>query len=269
VAVKFEDGAVSGLVEDCEFKLDEQQIKLSQIEHVRLGSKAKLKLGSGAEFEGSLAGLESLAVTIGKQALRLNLTDAVEVKVDPPDGDGPVTCAIVASQSGQEVGRLEDLLYLEGSQPANMESLRDGKFIKPPRSSVPVSYLRAISSKGDYIGQGKTYSYAAEVLTVRRSDRGVNINAGGWNIQFGAPNGRFLEVGEYRDAKRYAFSGASPGIEFTGEGRGCNQIAGQFVVWEIEVKGNEVTKLAIDFVQRCEGSMPPLYGRLRYRSSFH
>jgi hypothetical protein len=270
--VKYEDGAVAGIVEDLDFKLDRQLIKLSQVEHIRLGSKAKVKLGSGGTFEGSLSGLETILVKVGNQPLRLALANAVEIKVDSPDAEAPVSCLVVARQSGKEVGRLDEPLYVEGSLQVSMDALRDGKFIKPPRSNSPVSYLRAISSKGDYIGQGKTYSYPAEAVTVRRNDRGVNISIGGptgWHISFGAPNGRFLEVGEYLDARRYPFSGASPGIEFTGEGRGCNQISGQFMVWELEFKGNEVTKLAIDFVQRCENKMPPLYGRIRYQSSFH
>jgi S1-C subfamily serine protease len=270
--VKYDDGAVAGVVEDLDFKLDRQVIKLSQVEHIRLGPKAKVKLGSGGALDGSLSGLETLKVKVGKQQLTLDLANAVEVKVDSPDAEAPVTCVIVARQAGKEVGRLDESLYVEGSLQTSMDALRDGKFIKPPRSTAPVSYLRAISTKGDYIGQGKTYSYPPEALTVRRNDRGVNITVGapiGWQINFGAPMGQFLEVGDYRDAKRYPFSGASPGIEFMGQGRGCNQISGQFVVWELEIKGNEVTKLAIDFVQRCENTMPPLYGRIRYQSSFH
>jgi S1-C subfamily serine protease len=270
--VKYEDGSVTGVVEDLDFKLDQQQIKLSQAEHIRLGPKAKVKLGTGGAFEGKLSGLESILVKVGKQPLRLDLASAIEVKIDSPTAEAPVSCIIVARQSGKEVGRLEEPIYLEGSLQVSMDALRDGKFIKPPRSTSPVSYLRAISSKGDYIGQGKTYSYPGESLTIRRNDRGVNIMVGGpvgWHINFGAPQGQFLEVGEYLDATRYPFSGASPGIEFTGQGRGCNQISGQFVVWELEFKGNEVSKLAVDFVQRCETRMPPLYGRLRYRSSFH
>jgi hypothetical protein len=270
--VKYDDGSVAGVVEDLDFKLDRQPIKLSQVEHIRLGPKAAIKLVSGGAFTGSLSGLETIPVKVGPQQLRLDLANAVEVKVDPPDAEAPVSCVIVARQSGNEVGRLDEPLYVEGSLQVSMDALRDGKFIKPPRSASPVSYLRVISSKGDYIGQGKAYAYPGDALAVRRNDRGVNISVGGpfgWRISFGAPHGRFLEVGQYLDAKRYPFSGASPGIEFTGEGRGCNQISGEFVVWELEFKGNEVAKLAIDFIQRCETKMPPLYGRLRYQSSFH
>jgi hypothetical protein len=271
--VKYEDGTVAGVVEDRDFQLDKRQLKLSQVEYLRLGPKDKVWLVNGSSYQGRLSGLEALPVKVGKQTLRVDLADA-EVKVETPSAEAPVSCVIVVRQSGKIVGRLEEPLYVEGALQVSMDALRDGKFIKPPRSAFPVSYLRAISSPGDYIGQGKTYSYTGEDLTLRRNDRGVNISvggggAGGWQILFGAPQGRFLEVGEYLDAQRFPFSGASPGIEFMGQGRGCNQISGQFVVWELEVQGNTVTKLAIDFVQRCEGRMPPLYGRLRYQSSFH
>ena len=134
---------------------------------------------------------------------------------------------------------------------------------------MPVSYLRAVSSPGDFIGQGKSYSYAGEELTIRRFPRGVMINVGGWTVQFGGPNNEFLHTGEYRDAKRLPFSGDSPGIEFYGNGRGANRIAGKFVVWELEVKGNDVTRLAVDFIQHCEETQPPLYGMIRFNSSFH
>jgi hypothetical protein len=267
--VKYEDGSVIGAVEDLDFELDQKPFKLSQVEHIRFGPKAKIKLGSGGAVEGSLSGLKTILVKVGKQSLELDLAHAVEVQVDSPGAEAPVSCTIVARQSGKEVGRLDEPLYVEGSLQVSMDALRDGKFIKPPRSASAISYLRAISSKGDWVGQGKSYSYAGDDLTIRRNDRGVDISAGGWQIHFGAPRGRFLEVGKYLDAKRYPFSDASPGIEFTGQGRGCNQISGQFVVWELEFKGNEVTKLAIDFIQRCENTMPPLYGRVRFQSSFH
>src|SRR5262249_2139064 len=133
-----------------------------------------------------------------------------------------------------------------------MDALRDGKFARPPRSAAPTSYLKAVSSKGDFVGQGQTYSYTGEQLVVRPTERRVSIWVDGWHIDFGGPGRQRLQAGEYRNARRYAFSDNSPGIDFSGNGRGCNEIAGEFVVWEIEIRGNVVVKLAIDFVQRCE-----------------
>jgi hypothetical protein len=154
-----------------------------------------------------------------------------------------------------------------GTKLPPIEDLAQGKFVKPPPSPAPVSYLNALSMKGDYIGQGKTLKFQGDQLKVKKTDRGVSLNIGPWSAWFGAPKGQFLRVGEYRNAKRHAFSKDAPGIDFSGEGRGCNMIAGEFVVWELEVKDNQITKLAIDFVQRCEGKMPPLIGRIRINSS--
>jgi hypothetical protein len=178
----------------------------------------------------------------------------------------------VARQTGKEVGRFSVPLYVEGVSRPSLEALAEDKFVKPPRSGGPVSYLRVVSSKGDYIGQGKSYSYPGDELVARVVPRGVTVQVGpfgGWTANFGGPGNQFLKVGEYTGAKRHPFSGAAPGLEFIGNGRGCNTIAGKFVVWEIEVKGNEVVRLAIDFIQRGEEKNPPLYGSLRINSSFH
>jgi hypothetical protein len=84
-----------------------------------------------------------------------------------------------------------------------------------------------------------------------------------------AGQGQNLGAGEYRNAKRQTFAGDSPGIELTRNGRGCNAISGEFRVWEIETKGNDVTRLAVDFVQRCEAKMRALVGMLRFNSTFY
>jgi hypothetical protein len=86
-------------------------------------------------------------------------------------------------------------------------------------------------------------------------------------VDIGAPNGQSLRVGEYPDAKRFAFSGDSPGLDFCGNGRGSNTISGAFVVWELETEGDRVVRLAIDFIQRGDGR-PPLRGKIRINSAF-
>ena len=59
-----------------------------------------------------------------------------------------------------------------------------------------------------------------------------------------------------------------PDLEFKGMNRESAKVAGKFVVWEYEAAKGVVTKLAIDFVQRSEETGPPLYGVVRYNSSF-
>jgi hypothetical protein len=272
VEVKYEDGSVSGTAEDRTYRIGDKEVKLSHLSSLRLGPKPEARLGDGQRLEGKPAGLEALPLKVGKQSLQLDLASALEVTVEAPEEVTALSCTVVARQAGREVGRQSMPLYIEGISGPSLEALAEGKFVKPVRSGAPVSALRVVSSKGDYIGQGQSYSYAGNDLTVQTNPRGVTVNVGGpggWTLHFGGPGNRFLDVGEYDGAKRFPFSGDAPSIEFYGNGRGCNMIAGKFVVWEIEVKGNQVVRLAIDFIQRCEEKMPPLYGSLRTNSSFH
>lgn len=142
-----------------------------------------------------------------------------------------------------------------------------GPFKKPAAAKAATTYLKIDSTPGDFIGQGKSYNLGADKLTVKKTNRGVEVQAAGWHLEVGAPNGQFLQVGEYLNAKRYAFSGASPGLDFFGQGRGSNTLAGAFVVWELEMNGDQIVRLAIDFVQRSEEKGQPLNGKLRINST--
>ncbi len=77
-----------------------------------------------------------------------------------------------------------------------------------------------------------------------------------------------MSEGEYADAERFPINKEAPGLSFIGHGRGGNRVGGKFVIWEYVVENNQVKQLAIDFVHRAEGSGPPLFGMLRYHSSF-
>jgi hypothetical protein len=151
-----------------------------------------------------------------------------------------------------------------------IKGIMDGKFVKPPQSTTPTSYFYAVSSEGDPIGAGKVLSYRGNTVRVVTVRDGVEayINRRDWVLTLAAPKNGNLKVGEYQDAKRYPFNGNAPGLSFFGMGRGCNKLSGKFVVWELEVKGNLVTRLAADFVQQCEEKSPPLYGIVRFNSSF-
>jgi hypothetical protein len=55
----------------------------------------------------------------------------------------------------------------------------------------------------------------------------------------------------------------------TGSGRVCGSVTGRFDIYEVEYDGSgEVTRLAVDFEQRCGlANEPPLFGSIRYRSA--
>ena len=207
-----------------------------------------------AEHDGSRPTTVIISITDASGQVILHTFD---LRVDPPPGPQQ------RRRSGPR--RLSQAIR------QHLEKIRDGHFIKPQVSSTPVSYLCAISSPGDYIGQGGAYCYEKEEMKVRRTDRGVGItvgDVGGWKILFGGGRGGSLEAGKYLNARRYPFSGDAPGIEFTGYGRGCNTITGRFVVWEFETEQSGSLRLAIDFQQRCEDKGPPLCGAIRYNSTF-
>lgn len=84
-----------------------------------------------------------------------------------------------------------------------------------------------------------------------------------------APSGLDLQVGNYEDATRAPFQAfGSPGLWFAGNGRGSNQITGNFRILDIAFENNALSTLAVDFVQNEEnGYLGQTYGSLRYQSA--
>ena len=136
--------------------------------------------------------------------------------------------------------------------------------------------MKFISTAGDYIGGGTTQTYlppeasitatgSAGVVSVSVSDE-----SHWWYLDFASPTNRSLKKAKYADAARYPFnSPLAPGMSVYGDGRGCNTLKGWFRVrqYELDESGN-VAKLAIDFLQNCEVTGPPLYGAVRVNSDF-
>lgn len=128
------------------------------------------------------------------------------------------------------------------------------------------------SEAGDYIGQGASVDIGNPAPITLGGDRsfvGAHVDAdGGWDIELGAPAGERLRPGVYRNAERAAFAtGRSPGLDVSGNGRGCNQVFGRFSINQIrsDASGN-VTALDVRFVQHCESAdVPALRGWLRVR----
>jgi hypothetical protein len=272
VVVEYADGSVRGRVEDREIRVGDLGVKLSDLDVVRLGTRPEARAAGGRRLDGKPTLPEELTLTLGGQAIRLDLRKAVVI--DPADdgGAGVVGCNLVLRRGQEEIDIASLPVYAAGAARPSFEELRQGRFIRPQRSTSPVSYLRFESVPGDYIGQGKSYAYEKSDLTLRPIQGGVQCQVapfGNWTLLFGAGQGRNLDVAEYRGAKRHPFRDESSGIELTGNGRGCNQISGEFRVWELELRGNTVVRFAVDFVQRCEEKMPPLVGMLRYNSTFY
>ncbi|MEU7583892.1 hypothetical protein AB0B50_40655 [Streptomyces sp. NPDC041068] len=130
------------------------------------------------------------------------------------------------------------------------------------------------SAAGDYIGQGKSATYKAPTDTIKLSGTAEFLNVEvstpdiSWSIDLAAPRGEKLHPGVYRNAERAAFrTGRAPGLDVGGDGRGCNEVYGQFSVNQIETddSGN-VTLLDATFTQNCEGATAALKGTVKYKA---
>ncbi len=142
--------------------------------------------------------------------------------------------------------------------------------------SGPLLYFR--SSAGDYIGGGQTFigaSSTGSFSTMPANSGYVSLSYTGsgylewWYLTMATADGLPLRVGAYDNAVRAPFHGNANGIELAGSGRGCNTIVGRYDVLEIATDtAGTITRLAVDFEQRCESATaPPLYGSFRFNSS--
>ncbi|MBZ5589003.1 MAG: hypothetical protein LAO05_10615 [Acidobacteriia bacterium] len=135
------------------------------------------------------------------------------------------------------------------------------------------TFLTFTSDQGDYVGQGQAWTLtpADGTITAPAAAGSVGVHFTGstrWDLYFAAPAGSALVPGMYEGATRDGFqSPTTPGLEISGEGRGCNTLTGRFVVLDAQYSPTgDVQSLAIDFEQHCEGLPPALFGSVRFNS---
>jgi hypothetical protein len=120
------------------------------------------------------------------------------------------------------------------------------------------------SDEGDFIGQGQTWSFAppADGIHVTATRSHVAFEIGDWYGDFAAPPGQQLEAGRrYDGARRYPFNDAAPGLDISGDGRGCNELSGTFTVSKIEFDdAGTLRTFEVTFEQHCEHMPPALRG---------
>ncbi len=146
--------------------------------------------------------------------------------------------------------------------------------MRAPNPGGPQStFLRYTSTPGDWIGQGQTANYTVNsgtwtaTIAPNRREALVRFDAGGatwWDVRLAAPQGQTLEVGTYQNATRWPFQApTSPGLSFSGSGRGCNTLTGQFTIHDIAVdhEGN-LHRFHVTFRQHCEGGSTYLDGEV-------
>lgn len=142
-------------------------------------------------------------------------------------------------------------------------------------SSYAASLLYMNSEAGDYIGQGQEWSLTDinnTITATKNFDNGVTVNINGatfWNLNFAASGDVLLSAGAYENATRFPFQSPTvPGLNVSGDGRGCNTLTGRFVIHEVLYSATDtIDAFAADFEQHCEGGTPALFGSIRVNST--
>lgn len=114
---------------------------------------------------------------------------------------------------------------------------------------------------GDYIG-GTAARMWRKGVTVSGDPSGmVSVSAGDFTFTFAAAPGQTLTAGTYLRAQRtYLQQDGHPGIDIYGDGRGCNQTSGRFIVKEISP---DLSSLWLTYEQHCEGGKKATFGEIR------
>jgi hypothetical protein len=144
---------------------------------------------------------------------------------------------------------------------------------RPADAAVPVAgnFVYLESQYGDYIGGGKTllYTSADTMFKVSSSGPSLSVNLTGdqwWSGNFVGKNTLArLQPGYYGDLTRWPFHDpAKGGLDWSGDGRGCNTLTGWFVVDSVTYSGTTLTSIDMRFEQHCEGGAAALHGRIRW-----
>lgn len=143
-------------------------------------------------------------------------------------------------------------------------------------TTPPSKSLEIVSEPGDFVGQGQQYTFSGSDATFEAFQsfgtqawfRVFPREGGFWVLQFGAPIGQRLVPGTYAGALRSnTFSPESPMLDIGGNGRGCNQSFGSFVVNDARFDGlhGDVIGFDASFEFHCERmDAPALRGHLHY-----
>ena len=135
------------------------------------------------------------------------------------------------------------------------------------------AYVVMYSDSGDYIGQGtqRFYDASSGVVRVQGTVADLQVSASGgasgdgFGMEFAAPPGDVLTPGGvYTEAQRAPFREAGhPGIDISGDGRGCNTDTGLFEVKDIatDAAGN-VVRLWLVYEEHCEGGLAATWGEV-------
>jgi hypothetical protein len=114
MTARFARGSVRGEVAEQVIKVGDTSVSLSRVRCLVGGTRPRVWLRDGKIVRGTLSGVEAVEAKLGAASVRLDLTQAAEVRLQPPAGLTALAATIVARRNGQEVGRVTQPLPVQG-----------------------------------------------------------------------------------------------------------------------------------------------------------
>jgi hypothetical protein len=143
--------------DDRDLAVGAQAVRLSGIRRLRLGKFPQVEMARQEWLEGPIAGLDGLLAEIQRQVPGFDPKVVNRILVHPREApDTPtdtVRCTLVARRAGTIVGRLESEIYAQDPERPTLETLSQGRFIRPHRSLSPVTSLRLRIPEDDRLGR--------------------------------------------------------------------------------------------------------------------
>ncbi|MBC3930168.1 DUF5018 domain-containing protein [Undibacterium curvum] len=138
---------------------------------------------------------------------------------------------------------------------------------KPAQTKIPATgnYVYLQSDVGDYIGGGREYLYQGATDRIQVLDgSSIRVVTGNWYGNFMRMNSLpQLTVGYYPDLRRYPFHNpVKGGLDWSGYGRGCNELSGWFAVDNVKYVNGILNELELRFEQHCERGPAALRGKI-------
>lgn len=186
---------------------------------------------------------------------------------------GSLAFTVVTSVPPGTSGAISDQMSAKAAGDPNLNDNYGGAAVQASFSAPASSNEVTLSSDtGDYIGQGKSYEYAQvnSSLSVVAVGGRLTVQIKGdteqWTGDFVLPSALSqFQPGTYANLGRPPFNNPLVGgMNWTGNGRGCNIVLGTFVVDSVRYAGGQLSAIDLGFEQHCEGNAVALRGRIRW-----
>jgi uncharacterized repeat protein (TIGR01451 family) len=190
---------------------------------------------------------------------------------------GTLVFTVPATIAANTIGAIANTMYAApGGDPVSSNNVATATASTAINANGTASFVTLQSDAGDYVGAGQSYAYsnANAQLTVTSTAGQFHLGINGndnWTGDFAEPSAlAVLQPGTYQNLTRFAFMNAAVGgIDWTGNGRGCDTQAGSFTIDKATYAGTLLTAIDLRFEQHCEGAGPALHGQIHWLASDH